>query len=239
MLLLAVCDDVPIECAGIAKQVENILTQSGIDFTLKKFFSGQELLLSKENFDIIFLDIKMPEISGMDLAKKIRKQGKQSLIIFITSASEFVFEAFNVEAFQYLMKPIQNETLKNVLEKATRRIQVDGKIDFLILSIERQIKKVFLKDILYIESVGRIVKIHCHNRTIETYEQIGILEEKLSGKSFFRCHKCFLVNLDYVDAFDKTTINLENGEKIMLAKRRYEDFKKVILSYMKIKGGII
>ncbi len=118
-------------------------------------------------------------------------------------------------------------------------MQIDANIDFLMISANRQIQKVFLKDILYIESIGRIIKIHCNNGTLETYEQIGILEDKLSDKFFFRCHKCFLVNLNFVDAFNKTEVRLENGEKIMLAKRRYEDFQKAILSYMKIKGGII
>lgn len=239
MLLIAVCDDMPIECADIAKQIENILKQSDMDFVIKKFFNGMELVQSKESFDIIFLDIKMPKISGMELAKEMRKQEKQSLIVFITSAREYVFEAFDVEAFQYLLKPIQKDKLNYVLEKATKRIQIDANTDFLILSVDRQTKKVFLKDILYIESVGRIAKIHCNEGTLETYEQIGVLEDKLSDKSFFRCHKCFLVNLNYVDAFNKTEVSLENGEKLMLAKRRYEDFQKVILSYMKIKGGII
>lgn len=239
MLLIAVCDDIPIECADIAKQIETILKQSNTDFMIKKFFGGLELIQSRESFDIIFLDIKMPNINGMELAKQIRKQGRQSLIIFITSASEYVFDAFDVEAFQYLLKPIQTDKLKNVLEKATKKMQIDANIDFLMISANRQIQKVFLKDILYIESIGRIIKIHCNNGTLETYEQIGILEDKLSDKFFFRCHKCFLVNLNFVDAFNKTEVRLENGEKIMLAKRRYEDFQKAILSYMKIKGGII
>ncbi len=239
MLLIAVCDDIPIECADIAKQIETILKQSNTDFMIKKFFGGLELIQSRESFDIIFLDIKMPNINGMELAKQIRKQDRQSLIIFITSASEYVFDAFDVEAFQYLLKPIQTDKLKNVLEKATKKMQIDANIDFLMISANRQIQKVFLKDILYIESIGRIAKIHCNNGTLETYEQIGILEDKLSDKFFFRCHKCFLVNLNFVDAFNKTEVRLENGEKIMLAKRRYEDFQKAILSYMKIKGGII
>lgn len=239
MLLIAVCDDIPLECADIAKQIETILKQSNTDFMIKKFFGGLELIQSRESFDIIFLDIKMPNINGMELAKQIRNQGRQSLIIFITSASEYVFDAFDVEAFQYLLKPIQTDKLKNVLEKATKKMQIDANIDFLMISANRQIQKVFLKDILYIESIGRIAKIHCNNGTLETYEQIGILEDKLSDKFFFRCHKCFLVNLNFVDAFNKTEVRLENGEKIMLAKRRYEDFQKAILSYMKIKGGII
>lgn len=239
MLLLAVCDDMPMECVNIAKQIRELLGQSGMEGVIKKYISGQELLDSKENFDIIFLDIKMPEMSGMELARKIREQGKRSLIIFVTSAGEYVFEAFDVEAFQYLVKPIRRETLKKVLEKAVRKIQADADDDFLLIQTDRQTKKIYLKDILYIESIGRIAKIHCREETWETYEQIGILAEKLSEKAFFRCHKCFLVNLGYVDSFHKTEICLENGEKVILAKRRQEDFQKAILSYMKGKGGII
>lgn len=239
MLLLAVCDDRPMECVDLARQIEQMLKQSAVDHVIKKYFSGQELLCSKETFDMIFLDIKMPGLSGMELAKKIREQGKQSLIIFITSASEYVFEAFEVEAFQYLVKPIQYRKLENVLEKALKKIQTDENAGFLLVSADRQTRKILLKDILYIESVGRIAKIHCREGTLETYEQIGVLEDKLSEKAFFRCHKCFLVNLDSVDAFHKTEITLENGETIMLAKRRYEDFQKAILSYMKGKGGIL
>ena len=239
MLSIAVCDDEIIECCNMARKIKDILEEMGRPCIVRQFQSGGELLQALESFDIVFLDIKMPEISGMELAKEMRKQGRLSLIIFITSASEYVFDAFDVEAFQYLLKPIQTDKLKNVLEKATKRIQIDDNTDFLIISANRQIQKVFLKDILYIESIGRIAIIHCNGGTLEAYEQIGVLEDKLSDKSFFRCHKCFLVNLNYVDAFNKTEVQLENGEKIMLAKRRYEDFQKRILSHMKIKGGIM
>ncbi len=73
-MLIAVCDDMPVECANIARQIETILKQSDTDFVIKKFFGAQELIQSRESFDIVFLDIKMPEISGMELAKEMRKQ---------------------------------------------------------------------------------------------------------------------------------------------------------------------
>jgi len=239
LLLLAVCDDMPVECAEIAKQIDDILRHMNNDVVIHKFFNGQELLNSKESFDIIFLDIKMPEVSGMDLAKSLREQGKESIIIFITSAKEYVFEAYEVEAFQYLVKPVQTGKLKSVLEKAVKKLQGKTNQDFLMISSDRQTRKILLSDILYIESVGRIAKIHCTKGVMEIYGQIGVLENKLSDKYFFRCHKCYLVNLDYVGTFDKTDITLESGEKIMLAKRRYNDFKKAVLSYTKMKGGII
>lgn len=228
----------PIECADIANQIELILKQMNVQFVLKRFFGGQELLDSEENFDIIFLDIQMPEINGMNLAKKMRSWDKQSLIIFITAFSRYVFEAYDVEAFHYLVKPIKYETLKKVLEKAVKKLDNHTE-DFLIISTGRQTKKLLLRDILYIESIGRIVKIHCKDCAVETYEQIGILEEKLRDKFFFRCHKSFLVNLAFIDTFNKTEIRMENDDKIIIAKRRWEEFQKEMLSYMKMRGGIL
>lgn len=238
LLSIAVCDDMPVECVDIANQIELILKQMNIEFVIKRFFGGQELLGSEESFDIIFLDIKMPEINGMNLAKKLRSQEKQSLIIFVTAFSQYVFDAYDVEAFHYLVKPIKHEKLKRVLEKAVRKSDNNTE-DFLIIFTERKTKKILLRDILYIESVGRIAKIHCKDGVVETYEQIGMLKEKLWDKFFFMCHKSFLVNLAYVDTFNKTEICMENGDKIIIAKRRWEEFQKEILSYMKMRGGIL
>lgn len=237
-LSVAVCDDMPLECSDIANRIELMLKQMNMEFVIKRFFGGQELLGSEESFDIIFLDIEMPETNGMNLAKELRSKETQSLIIFITAFSQYVFEAYDVEAFHYLVKPIKQEKLKRVLEKAVKKSDNNSE-DFLIISTERKTKKLLLRDILYIESVGRIAKIHCKGCVMETYEQIGVLEEKLRDKFFFRCHKSFLVNLAYVDTFNKTDICMENGDKIMVAKRRLEEFQKEILSYMKMRGGIL
>lgn len=239
MLSIAVCDDMPIECAELAGYIEKILNQFGVEFSLKRFFDGQELLKNIESFDIVFLDIKMPEISGMELAKQMRENGRESIIVFVTSAEEYVYEAYDVEAFQFLLKPVNEDKLKNVLKKAVVKLTICSSEDFLIISSEHQIKKILLKDILYIESVGRMVKIHCNSGVLETYKQIGDLEQTLSDKHFFRCHKSFLLNLEYVSRFDKTEIVMENGDVVFLARKRAKIFQREIISYMKMKGGIL
>ncbi len=239
MLSIAVCDDMPIECAELAVYIENTLNQFGTEFSLKRFFDGQELLKGVESFDIVFLDIKMPEISGMELAKQMRENGRESIIVFVTSAEEYVYEAYDVEAFHFLLKPVNEDKLKNVLKKAVVKVMACNNENFLIISSEHQIKKILLKDILYIESVGRMVKIHCSSCVLETYKQIGDLEQTLSDKHFFRCHKSFLLNLEYVSRFDKTEIVMENGDTVFLARKRAKIFQKVIISYMKMKGGIL
>lgn len=239
MLSIAVCDDMPIECAELAERIEKILDKIGAEYSLKRFFDGQELLKCVESFDIIFLDIKMPEISGMELAKQMRENGRDSIIVFVTSAEEYVYEAYDVEAFHFLLKPVNEDKLKNVLKKAVVKVSACNNEDFLIISSEHQIKKILLKDILYIESVGRTVKIHCTGGIIETYKQIGDLEQTLSDKHFFRCHKSFLLNLEYVSRFDKAEIVMENGDTVYLARKRAKIFQNEFISYMKMKGGIL
>ncbi len=238
MLSIAVCDDMPVECAELARLIENMLKEFGTEFSLKRFFDGQELLKGVDSFDIIFLDIKMPEISGIELAEQMRDNGCGSIIVFVTSAEEYVYKAYDVEAFHFLLKPVNEEKLKNVLKKAVVKVTSCNNDDFLVISSEHQIKKILLRDILYIESVGRTVKIHCNNGVLETYKQIGDLEQTLSDKHFFRCHKSFLLNLEYVSHFDKAGIVMENRDTVFLARKRAKIFQKEIISYMKMKGGI-
>jgi len=239
LLSVAVCDDMPIECAELARHIENTLNQFGTEFSLKRFFDGRDMLKYVGSFDIVFLDIKMPEISGMELARQMRENGRESIIVFVTSAEEYVYEAYDVEAFHFLIKPVNEDKLKNVLKKAVVKVMACSNENFLVISSEHQIKKILLKDILYIESVGRMVKIHCNSGVLETYKQIGDLEQTLTDKHFFRCHKSFLLNLEYVSRFDKSEIVMENGDTVFLARKRAKIFQKEIISYMKMKGGIL
>ena len=104
-----------------------------------------------------------------------------------------MFEAYDVEAFQYLLKPVEDRKLKNVLQKAVLKTERRSQ-EFIIVSSERQKKKLFLDDIYYFEIKGRIVDAHGPEGIFTYYEQMGELENKLQDKGFFRCHKSYLVN---------------------------------------------
>ncbi|MCI8326295.1 MAG: response regulator, partial [Lachnospiraceae bacterium] len=143
---IAVCDDVVLECADLAKRVENILEKKRVPALYRQFYTGKDLLNAKETFDIIFLDIRMPEISGMDLAKLLREKMSGNLLIFVTSFQEYVFEAYEVEAFRYLVKPIAQKKLDQVLEQAIEKLNSE-KEDFLVVSSQRDTKKIWLKNI--------------------------------------------------------------------------------------------
>ena len=238
MLSIAVCDDEVIECCSMAKRIKEILEEMKVPCIIRQFQSGGELLQAVESFDIVFLDIIMQDLDGMKTAQFLRKQAFDKMLIFISSSREYVFEAYDVEAFQYLLKPVGDRKLKSVLRRAVLKTKSRSQ-EFIIVSRERQKKKLFLDDIYYFEIKGRMVYAHVAEGIFTYYEQIGELEDKLQDYGFFRCHKSYLINLKYVDGYNRQEAILENGEKIVIAKRRYEKFAQEMLKVMRENGGIL
>ncbi len=238
MLLIAVCDDEILECADIARRIKGIMDKMGIPCAIRQFNSGKELLNSQGDFDIVFLDIIMQDMDGMKTAELFRKNSFSKILIFLTSSRKYVFDAYNVEAFQYLVKPVSDEKLKTVLQRAANKIK-DHPKEFFIIQREREKIKLFLEDIYYFEIKGRMIYVHGRKGVFSYYEQIGTLEMSLREKGFFRCHKSYLVNLQYVETYNRQEVVLENGERIMIARRRYEEFCNALLAYMRDSGGIV
>lgn len=238
MLSIAVCDDEIIECAGMAEKIRGTLEEMKVPCFLRQFNSGEELLQSEEDFDIVFLDIMMDGLDGMKTAKRIRKKASCRLLVFISASREYVFDAYDVEAFWYLVKPVETAKLKQVLKKAVLKTEAASP-DFILVNKGRQKQKIFLRDILYFEIMGRLIDIHKTGGISDYYGKISILEEELREKGFFRCHKSYLVHLKYVKGYNRQEAVLDNGEKIPISKRRYEEFCKALLSYMKKSGGIL
>lgn len=233
MLSIAICDDEAMQCLRMAGMVGKILDEMKILHNIRQFNSGKELLCAEEDFDIIFLDIMMRGIDGMRTAKLLRKRmKKEEILIFISASREYALEAFEVEAFWYLLKPVDEKKLRMVLQKIIGKTEKEMQ-EFILVSKERQKKKLFLNNIYYFEIRGRTIDVHGADGIFTYYEQIGNLEKMLQKKGFFRCHKSYLVNLKYVESYTRQEILMDNGEQIMIAKRRYEAFCQEILAYMR------
>lgn len=238
MLSIAVCDDEVLECCNLSKKIRRILTELHVPFIVRQFTSGQELLKCSEKFDILFLDIIMDDLDGIKIGKMCQERDFANILVFVSSSRKYVFDAYDVEAYHYLVKPIEDEKLRMVLQRALKKINTHSQ-GFLVVNQERTKKKLFLEDVYYFEVRGRIIYAHgADGITATFYEQISILENTLREKGFSRCHKSYLINIKYMDAYNRQSVVLENGEHIMIAKRRYPAFCDDILFYMRKNGGI-
>lgn len=238
MLSIAVCDDELLECLRISAKIQTLMEEMQIACRIERFFSGKDLLNALNRFDLIFLDILMDGMDGMETARRCRKLAFEKMLVFLSSSRSYVFEAYDVEAFHYLVKPVEDEKLKMVLKRAAEKEKHIPQ-NYLVVSRERQNRKLYLDSVLYFEIRGRQIEVHEEKEQFTYYGQIGVLEQQLQGKGFFRCHKSYLLNLRHVEVYSRQEAILDNGEKIMIAKRRYEQFCREFLQYVRKNGGIL
>ena len=236
---IAVCDD----DININSQLTDLIKKQCKDINISCFKRSEELLSCTDFFDIYFLDIEMGEISGIELAKNIRAGQKdcvkRSIIIFVTAYREYMEEAFDVNAFHYLVKPIKESKFSEVFQRAVKEVRSleERRKQYLIIKDGENRKKLLFSEIQYIESNDRKVVFHTDSGLAETYARMYDLEKEL-GDTFFRCHRCYIVNFEKVTAYSVNSIRVLNGDSIILAEKKYTDFVKAYLRYAK-NGGIV
>ncbi len=158
MLKIAVCDDEPVFVEQISGRIKKYMP----DAVIQGFFSSEDLLSLKEVFDIYFLDIQMEKMNGVETAKKLRESDEECIIVFITGAKEYVFEAFDVAAMHYLIKPVADEKLQEVLKRAQKEIEKKQNKKERQIFIQTRNKSITLNvaDILYFENEMRKILVH-------------------------------------------------------------------------------
>lgn len=233
-MTIAICDDERILC----EQIERLIRKEKPNCQIELFSCSEELLRAEKHFDIIFLDIRMGKVNGIEAAKRLRNKKEEAILIFITGIKEYVFEAFDVSAFHYLLKPIEEQKLIEVFTKAVAETvkKQEQEQRFFIKSKGRTII-LNRKDILYIESQNRMVNIHTSKEILEIYYDMKNLEKQL-GEGFYRCHRGYIVNMGYIVEYEKDSISLTNGESIYLSRRNYKEFVKTYMDYLK-NGGLL
>ena len=166
----------------------------------------------------------MYEVSGMDLAKIIRKENEISEIIFVTSLVAYVQEGYTVRAYRYLLKPINYEELKTNLLSCINDIN-KKKYNFMMIENKGIVHKVPINEIMYIEVAKKELTIYAKENSYKTKSSMDKIEKELEKLDFYRCHKSYLVNMKYIETIDKNEIII-NGNKIPVSKHRISDFKK-------------
>ena len=233
---IGICDDEK----NIRELIANKVVKQYPDAEIIFFQSGEELLLSDESIDILFLDIQMSGIDGMETARELRKKDKSVILIFVTAVEEYVFQAFDVGAFNYIVKPIDDGKFSDVLHRAvdewsSQNInEKEPEERYVLINNSGVHTKVILDEIVYAEVFNRKVVIHKLDGEIEYYGKMSDLES-LAGDSFFRPHRAYLINFKYVEKYDATTIYLERGTALM-AKQNYPEFVKKYMKYIQKRG---
>jgi two-component system LytT family response regulator/two-component system response regulator LytT len=249
-LNIAVCDDEEnVRCL-----IKKLIEKQTKDCRIIEFSSGGELLQfwkreNREQIDILFLDIAMEGADGMETAEQIRdwKEEREEslwgglpLLIFVTGHPEYMAKAFSVNAFQYLIKPIDEKEFADVFAQALRECRhLEGKKNMepqkILVRNGNITRNLPIEDIYYIESNNRKIIIAMRNEKIECYGKIGGMERELQD-GFFRTHRGYLVNMKYVERYSRTEVQMKNGSCLLISKYKYQDFVKAYLAYLAENG---
>lgn len=237
LLKIALCDDITEYNKKMESYIKRYSNENHIDVKISSYLSGAQLLLNyqKRKFDIIFLDISIPEMDGFEIAKKIREKDHDIIIIFCTSYYTITnaSKGFEVEAEDFLAKPMLYKKIEKILNKAYGKKLINAE-EKLILKCQNGIYTLQLSDIIYLETSNKTVLIHTVKGDFICYQKIRDLEERLSNKLFYRCHNCYLVNMDFIETVKGDTVVLTKGGRttVPISKYRKDGLLKALAMYV-------
>ena len=231
MLKIAVCDDEKNICDYIEKRITDYLARVDEDAEISVFYDSAPLLeaCKKSNdFDIIFLDIKMKTINGVDCAKLLRENDVNSLIVFVTSSAEYVFSGYEVKAFRYILKTDLVNAFDRIFGECLTELKKNTDKVF-PLKTTSVVKNIPLNDLLYFESNKRVLIVHTKGEDHSFYGKLDDIEEGLQNDNFIRIHQSFLVNALKIKSVSKTEVTLKNGDILPVSKSRATAVKEAYL----------
>lgn len=227
MITIAICDDNTEISEEIAYRVKQIANEKRVSVEIEVFGDGQDLVDDIEHgslFDIILLDIEMKYMNGLEAARRIRKNDKNLILIYVTNYAGYSIEAYSVRPYQFLLKPIDNEKLRQYISEAIEEILKNDL--FFRYSANKENYKILIQNILYFESCGRTIYIHTINEGDKKFNGKLVNVEKALEESkaeFWRIHQSYLVNRKNMQKIGYAKIELSNGEGLNISedKRKY------------------
>lgn len=231
MLTIAICDDESHMLNDLKTKVHKHMHNLETAVKIICFTSGLSLLHAVQCFDVIIMDIKMMGMDGMEVVRRLREKGVHSQVIFVTSCKEYVFQAFDVDAIHYLVKPVSENDLFHALDKAIMRCeQVDAQT--ITITKGNAVQVIPLREILYCEAVNHKIDIRTTTGRFDYYNKLDTLQAQLDER-FFRCHRSYLVNMNFVAGKDGDSVIMINGDKVLVSRRKQQQFSQQLLSFIR------
>ena len=234
MIRIAICDDEKHMSDHIRSFVSDFFRKKNREISLRMFSSGEELLSYNGQIDILFLDIQMKEMDGMETARKLRADQFRGFLVFITVLKEMVFQSFEVQAYDYLVKPVDKKQFEKTMERLYASMQHKNASEDSLLVQKGYEGRIIAKDqIIFCEIIDRKIYLNLTSgEVVDYYERIEKLETKLDNR-FYRCHRSYLINLKHLKGYKNGTAYMDNGKEIPVSRLRSKEFSGVVLQYMK------
>ncbi|WP_026652044.1 LytR/AlgR family response regulator transcription factor [Butyrivibrio proteoclasticus] len=231
MIELAIVEDEDSYASQLTEYINKYQSESGNKFKITRFKDGDEITNGyKGQFDIILMDIEMKLMDGMTAAEEIRKLDQDVIIMFITNMTNYAIRGYQVDALDYVLKPVSYFAFSQKLGRAISKINKRS-TNVMTIEMPSGVKKIYIDNLLYIESSGHNIIFHTFNETFSIRAKLMDYEQQLLGYHFFRSNKGYLVNLRHVDGVENGCCII-NGESLLISRARKNDFMAALTNYM-------
>ncbi len=233
---IGICEDEIAVAQDISNRVSSFFAAQGYACEVESFPDGASFLSAEQRFDLVFLDVRLPDISGLDVARALCEKKDKPVIVFVSAYEQYVFESFEVGTFRYLLKPVDDA----VLEKTLRSFLVYYRQNVVIdIPTKEKTYRVRLNDIIYIESAQKhsIVRVndtdYLSENSFEAHRSLAEYSALIVSPAFFRTHKRFFVNMRYIEKIENNLITLTIGERVEISRRRSAAFNEAYDRYLR------
>lgn len=227
---VAICDDEDMQLSLTKKNLE--LAYKSLDMIVDTYTSGADLLnaVNSVSYDLILLDIEMPEMNGIDIAKELRKKESNTEIVFLTSHMEYALEGYEVKALRYLTKPAKAEKLAEIITYLKEQRKKDKRI---LLRNGEEMEMVCVAQIYYMEAQDQMIRIVTDRGEYRNRYNLGDYETELRAYGFFRIHRSYIINLGCVRRLTGREIVMEDGACLPVSRMKEAALKKALLYFVR------
>ena len=229
---IAICDD-ERDCLENINQVILSCSSEMPIMSISQFIRGSDLLdcyAAQQRFDLVFLDVEMPELNGLQVGEKIRDLDRDIIIIFLTSHKQYVFESLRLDIFDYLIKPVESKVVQDVLSRVYKKYREQHHI--VNLRWKSASYTLAVSDIVHIEGYNRHTVFYTINAKYECVGSLNEFEAMLTSYGFLRCHQGFLVNMKYIESVEKDNIKITNGLIVPMSVRKKQKCLRTLNHYL-------
>lgn len=233
---IAIVEDEKEYINELEKSISNFFASKNIGYEIVKYNSAKIFLDNYDyTFDLIFMDINLPDMNGMKAIQELRRIDQETLVIFVTSLAQYAIKGYEVNAFDFIVKPFEYYDFALKLERALPYLK-QSKNKTIVINNKQIMRKLYISQIIYIEVTEHKLMFHLYNgETINTYGTMKTYIELLKDNNFYPCNQCYLVNLKYVDGIDNNYV-IVNDEKLLISRPKRKDFIRAINDFIS-NGG--
>ena len=235
MRCFAVVEDDTSDASRISDCIVRFAEEHGEKANVRRFPSAEAFFSCTSHFDAVFLDINLPGVDGFTCAKKVREIDRSVVLVFITSLSQFAIRGYEVEALDYVLKPVIYTDFQQKLARIFKRLDKRDMFRYTI-TLPDGLLCINIDDLMYVEVTGHTLSFHLRDRVVKQYGKLTDVEKNTAPLGFIRCSRCYIINPRYVEAVHGCEVTV-GGDKLTVSRGMKQPFLKAFNAWLAKEGG--